>query len=188
MRPAAAPWAGRQAAANDNRPGGGLGAPIDAPDPLHDYRAYILGAFALVLVMGGSTWFRSRMPSRHPAVGSRRIARWGRCRSRRLHGTGWPPRDRNALLLEAMKEELFQLGNRSPAGKDQSRRVRQGQGRAGRDHQARAGTQQRLASHYCVLVAVPSMTVDHPPLGVATSGLEGVRIGSDDRRSCSVLW
>src|SRR4051812_28860792 len=45
---------GSQAAANDSRPGGGLGAPIDAPDPLHDYRAYILGAFALVLVMGGA--------------------------------------------------------------------------------------------------------------------------------------
>src|SRR5208337_3729141 len=45
---------GGQAAANDNRPGGGLGAPIDAPDPLHEYRAFILGAFALVLVMGGA--------------------------------------------------------------------------------------------------------------------------------------
>ena len=45
---------GSQAAANDNRPGGGLGAPIDAPDPLHEYRVYILGAFALVLVMGGA--------------------------------------------------------------------------------------------------------------------------------------
>ena len=45
---------GPQAAANDNRPGGGLGAPVDAPDPLHEYRAIILGAFALVLVMGGA--------------------------------------------------------------------------------------------------------------------------------------
>ncbi len=45
---------GSQAAANDNRPGGGLGAPVDAPDPLHEYRAIILGAFALVLVMGGA--------------------------------------------------------------------------------------------------------------------------------------
>ena len=38
----------------DDRPGGGLGAPVDAPDPVHEYRAFILGAFALVLVMGGS--------------------------------------------------------------------------------------------------------------------------------------
>src|SRR5437660_851298 len=40
-------------AQNDNRPGGGLGPPIDAPDPLQKYRWYILGGFALVLVAGG---------------------------------------------------------------------------------------------------------------------------------------
>ncbi len=105
---------GSQAAANDNRPGGGLGAPIDAPDPLHDYRAYILGAFALVLVMGGA-YVVSRSNRPHTAA----VAA----------GTGnvvvnspeaaadfadyieptVPARDRNALLLEAMKEELFQL-------------------------------------------------------------------------------
>ena len=40
-------------AQNDNRPGGGLGPPIDAPDPLQKYRWYILGGFALILVAGG---------------------------------------------------------------------------------------------------------------------------------------
>ena len=40
-------------AGRDSRPGGGLGAPIDSNDPLYDYRAVILGVFALVLVMGG---------------------------------------------------------------------------------------------------------------------------------------
>ena len=58
---------GAQAAAPDNRPGGGLGAPIDAPDPLHDYRAYILGAFALVLVMGGA-YIVSRSNHQQPAT------------------------------------------------------------------------------------------------------------------------
>jgi hypothetical protein len=33
-------------------PGGGLGPPIDAPDPLHQYRLWILGAFAIVLIAG----------------------------------------------------------------------------------------------------------------------------------------
>jgi len=46
--------AGAQPAGRDNRPGGGLGAPIDSNDPLHDYRAVILGALAVVLVMGGA--------------------------------------------------------------------------------------------------------------------------------------
>jgi hypothetical protein len=38
---------------SDSRPGGGLGPPIDAPDPLQKYRWWILGAFALALVVGG---------------------------------------------------------------------------------------------------------------------------------------
>jgi hypothetical protein len=85
-------------AANDNRPGGGLGAPIDAPDPLYRYRAVILGAFAVVLVMGGfyivSKTNQQRQPA--PAGDAPRID---------APVTG----DRSSLLLEAMKEELFQL-------------------------------------------------------------------------------
>ncbi len=44
---------GGSSAQSDNRPGGGLGPPIDAPDPLQKYRWYILGGFAAVLVVGG---------------------------------------------------------------------------------------------------------------------------------------
>src|SRR5215471_10273117 len=45
-----------------NRPGGGLGNPIDTPDPLQQYRWYILGGFALVLAAGG--WYVTmRKPS-----------------------------------------------------------------------------------------------------------------------------
>jgi len=106
---------GSQAAANDNRPGGGLGAPIDAPDPLHEYRVYILGAFALVLVMGGA-YIVSRSNRPHPAT----VPAGSTARvqidspaaaadfSDFIEPTA-PTRDRNALLLEAMKEELFQL-------------------------------------------------------------------------------
>ena len=105
---------GSQAAAADSRPGGGLGAPIDAPDPLHDYRAYILGAFALVLVMGGA-YVVSRSNRPHPvavaagSAGSAEIAA-GNVAYEDPSDTPAPlPRDRNTLLLEAMKEELFQL-------------------------------------------------------------------------------
>ena len=45
---------GGSSAQSDNRPGGGLGPPIDAPDPLQKYRWWILGGFAAVLVIGGS--------------------------------------------------------------------------------------------------------------------------------------
>jgi hypothetical protein len=106
---------GSQAAANDNRPGGGLGAPMDVPDPLHDYRAYILGAFALVLVMGGayivSKSNMRRPPATVPSATSSRGAADPEAAADFadfIEPTA-PARDRNALLLEAMKEELFQL-------------------------------------------------------------------------------
>jgi len=41
------------AAQSDNRPGGGLGPPIDAPNPLQKYQLYILGGLALALVGSG---------------------------------------------------------------------------------------------------------------------------------------
>ena len=44
---------GGGAAPQGDRPGGGLGPPIDAPDPLQKYRWWILGAFAAALVIGG---------------------------------------------------------------------------------------------------------------------------------------
>lgn len=121
---------GSQAVVNDNRPGGGLGAPIDAPDPLMPYRAYILGAFALVLVMGGA-YIVSRSnrphpiaatpgapgaPVPHPAMVQAGAA--GKIHAESAEAAAAfadfveptaPARDRNALLLEAMKEELFQL-------------------------------------------------------------------------------
>jgi hypothetical protein len=50
---AGAPSDGGGGAQSDNRPGGGLGPPIDAPDPLQKYRWWILGAFAVALVVGG---------------------------------------------------------------------------------------------------------------------------------------
>jgi hypothetical protein len=106
---------GSQAAASDNRPGGGLGAPIDAPDPLHQYRAYILGVFALVLVMGGA-YIVSRSNRPHAATLAADNA--GKVQASSAEAAAAfadfvepsaPARDRNALLLEAMKEELFQL-------------------------------------------------------------------------------
>lgn len=42
-----------QSAQSNGRPGGGLGLPIDAPDPLQKYRWWILGGLAAVLLIGG---------------------------------------------------------------------------------------------------------------------------------------
>jgi hypothetical protein len=91
--------AGGQAAGRDNRPGGGLGAPIDSNDPLHDYRAVILGVFALVLVMGGAFVISK---SNHQVLAAKAAA------VADVSAVA-PKAARGAALLEAMKEELFQL-------------------------------------------------------------------------------
>jgi hypothetical protein len=91
---------GGQPAGRDNRPGGGLGAPIDSNDPLHDYRAVILGVFALVLVMGGF-YVAAKSNSLTPATAGGPVS---------VPVPSIPvPVDRNAKLLDAMKDELFHL-------------------------------------------------------------------------------
>ena len=87
-------------AARDTRPGGGLGPPIDAPDPLEKYRWYILGGFAAVFV-AGAVYIAKRSPGEGlpspTAVQSSSAPKPASASSR------------SALLLEALKEELFQL-------------------------------------------------------------------------------
>jgi hypothetical protein len=98
---------GAQPAGRDNRPGGGLGAPIDSDDPLHDYRAVILGVFAVVLVMGGAFVISK---SNHQVLAAKSAAAVDVSEVFPAPASVPPAvRDRNALLLDAMKEELFQL-------------------------------------------------------------------------------
>jgi len=98
------PAGGGAVAGRDSRPGGGLGPPIDAPDPLEKYRWYILGGFAIVLTAGG-IYIAGRSktaavpdfaPSDVEVVQAPRAI---------------PPKpaDRSSMLLEALKEEIFQL-------------------------------------------------------------------------------
>jgi len=63
---AGTPDAGGSAAANDTRPGGGLGVPIDTPDPLDKYKWWILGAITLVFAVGAG--FLLRRPKDEPAT------------------------------------------------------------------------------------------------------------------------
>lgn len=73
---------------NDTRPGGGLGPPIEAPDPLDKYRVWILGGFGLVLVVG-AIYITQRNRSAKPLPGQ---ASGG-----------------SSNLLDGLKDELFQL-------------------------------------------------------------------------------
>lgn len=88
-------------------PGGGLGRPIDTPDPLYEYRWQFLGGLALLLAMGAFfVWNRGAAAAAVAAGYS----------ATPLAGFP-PPRDRSAVLLEALKEELFQLETERHQGK-----------------------------------------------------------------------
>jgi hypothetical protein len=74
-----------------DRPGGGLGKPGEDPDPLDQYRWWLLGAFGIVLA-GGAVYTTSRSKA---SVGSPASAAG--------------PIGSSGTLLDALKEELFQL-------------------------------------------------------------------------------
>lgn len=74
----------------DNRPGGGLGVPNERPDPLHSQQWLFLGVLTLFLAAGATMVYTSNKPA-VPA------------------NAGKKPQERPGLLLEAMKEEIFQL-------------------------------------------------------------------------------
>ena len=85
--------------AADNRPGGGLGAPIEAPDPLDKYRVYILSGVLIALVGGGIYMFnrtRSAQPASVAAAAGATVAPSG-------------ADGHSSRLLDGLKEELFQL-------------------------------------------------------------------------------
>jgi hypothetical protein len=84
----------------DNRPGGGLGPPSEAPDPLKQYRAYILGGFA-VLLIAGAIYISSRSKTSAVPDFASGVAI--------STGSNSIAPGRSGLLLEALKEELFQL-------------------------------------------------------------------------------
>jgi hypothetical protein len=94
----------------DSRPGGGLGPPIDAPDPLQKYRWWIIGGFAAALVVGAVyVASRQRGTVANVADGATGVE----------FDIPEPPRSapRLSMLLEALKEELFQLEVEHKQGK-----------------------------------------------------------------------
>jgi len=98
----------------ENRPGGGLGPPIDAPDPLQKYRWWFLGGFAVIL-LGGGVFIASRQQAAARA-GARPKALKVQTQDVDYDVPGplvgrevaSAPRS-SSMLLEGLKEELFQL-------------------------------------------------------------------------------
>ncbi len=109
---------GRDGRPAENRPmpGGGLGAPIDAPDPLQKYRWPILGGFALLLALGG--WaVTKRQPAISVAAAPSAAPPASPVAFPVAAPAGVSPAAKSSTLLDALKEELFQLEVERKQGK-----------------------------------------------------------------------
>ena len=112
---AEAPAGQTAASAPGNQPGGGIGEPINTPDPLSKYKWWILGGLALLLAAAAA--FLLRRPAGIPAVP---VTTAGVHQSVTaptagfaVHGT---PAAKNSALLNALKEELFALESEKLSG------------------------------------------------------------------------
>ena len=107
---------GAPGAQSSNRPGGGLGPPIDAPDPLQKYRWWILGGFAALLLIGG-VYVASRQQSAARALKQQKTSvpvsmqeedDYEPAEIVAAQASRVPARP-TSMLMEGIKEELFQL-------------------------------------------------------------------------------
>lgn len=108
---------GGQGAAPGNQPGGGIGEPINTPDPLSKYKLWIIGGLALLLVVAAA--FLLRKPAAEVAATARESAKASSGVSH-VHSVpgaaGSSPAAKNSALLNALKEELFALESEKIAG------------------------------------------------------------------------
>jgi hypothetical protein len=88
---------GGQEAGPGSQPGGGIGNPINTPDPLSKYKWWILGGLGLLLVVAAAFLLRK------PAPGATIEAGVGPAQAFAS------PAAKNSALLNALKEELFAL-------------------------------------------------------------------------------
>lgn len=113
---------GDQSGQQANRPGGGLGSPIDTPDPLNKYKGWILSGLGLALVIAAAFLLRTR-PQRaavaaanpapaNPPIPGHYVPATAKTTAAPVNG----PVSKTALLA-ALKEELFALETERLEGK-----------------------------------------------------------------------
>lgn len=106
---AAGPEATQPSAASDTRPGGGLGNPIDTPDPLNKYKWWILSGLALVLAVAAAFLLRSKPEAATPTPAQMAVGP--------THASAATASGGRSDLLAALKEELFALETERLEGK-----------------------------------------------------------------------
>lgn len=116
------------ATGNGGQPGGGIGTPIDTPDPLSKYKWWILGGLGLLLAAAAA--FLLRRPPGTPALAvagdgfggtvAAPVAYSAPAGQNPATASAFAPQAapaaRNAALLNALKEELFTLESEKIAG------------------------------------------------------------------------
>jgi hypothetical protein len=103
--------AGQTTGAPGNQPGGGLGTPINTPDPLSKYKWWILGSLALLFAAAAA--FLLRKPASVTAVAA--VPQPVLTAAPGLTSYTTPIANNNALL-NALKEELFSLESEKLSG------------------------------------------------------------------------
>jgi hypothetical protein len=94
------------AAAATDRPGGGMGAPIDTPDPLTKYKWWIIGGLLVILAVVAGFLLSSKPAAAAPHAHAHPLA--GPMPNAPLTGRG---------TLEALKDEMFTLETDRLSGK-----------------------------------------------------------------------
>ena len=108
---------GTQQSQTSSAPGGGLGTPINTPDPLSKYKWWILSG--LLLILAGAAAFLLRKPAAAlaPAVGPAATAIQASLAGGTPAGAVASPAASNATLMNTLKEELFALESDKISGK-----------------------------------------------------------------------
>jgi len=113
--------ANNAASGNSGQPGGGIGAPIDTPDPLSKYKWWILGALGLLLVMAAG--FLLRKPATAGAVAGGGTVTgpddgFAASPAAAPVASSAPatPAAKNTALLNVLKEEIFSLESEKLSG------------------------------------------------------------------------
>jgi len=102
---------GQGPGAQGNQPGGGIGTPINTPDPLSKYKWWILGGLALLLAAIAAFLLRK------PAAGGIAVPAGAAVTGIPVaHTAPTTAAGKNAALLNALKEELFALESERIAG------------------------------------------------------------------------
>jgi hypothetical protein len=106
---------GADASATPNTPGGGIGTPINTPDPLSKYKWWILGGLALLLAAAAA--FLLRKPDgTASAIAAANAPLPANPRASAPSYATAAPATKHASLLDALKEELFAIESERISG------------------------------------------------------------------------